>query len=466
VPRSIVIFCDGTGQRGGIFFDENRSNIYKLYRATRCGPDSSVNPVEQLTFYDPGIGTKPIGNTFIFNQYRRLHNLVSKATGLGLTLNMIECYAAIIRMWRPGDRIFLFGFSRGAYTVRAIGGVLSFCGVPTTMPDGSPLLRDEASTIRIAREAVKQVYQFTSSRKPELATPGQKVRLHQRELLASRFRSKYGAGDEQQSNTVPHFIGVFDTVASLANPIAIGALMVGFAALLVLAAWVFSFFALSFLWWTGVLLAFALFIGIVWYVRDHLKVPGALPGFSASETMHWTEFSMKFYDWRVSPRVGYARHAISIDENRSEFDRVPWGRVGGTNELDDKGVRRFEQVWFAGNHADVGGGYPENDSRLSDAALKWMLDAAMRVGLVHDQAWLSLFPDAAGPQHDERRRGIYRYSRPFIRTIRPEARLHQSVLDRFALPEVLQYDVFKPYRPEALRDHPQVRMYYITGASS
>ena len=157
MTRNIVIFADGTGQRGGIFFDENRSNIYKLYRATRCGPEYSVNPAEQLTFYDPGVGTKPIEGNFFFGLYRRLHNLVSQATGLGLTLNMIECYAAIIRMWRPGDRIFVFGFSRGAYTVRALGGVLSFCGVPTHMDDGSPLLRDEASTIRIAKEAVKDV---------------------------------------------------------------------------------------------------------------------------------------------------------------------------------------------------------------------------------------------------------------------------------------------------------------------
>jgi hypothetical protein len=212
MPRNIVIFADGTGQRGGIFFDENRSNIYKLYRATRCGPESSVNPAEQLTFYDPGIGTEPIEGNFFFRLYRRLHNLVSQATGLGLTLNMIECYAAIIRMWKPGDRIFLFGFSRGAYTVRAIGGVLSYCGVPIHMDDGSPLLRDEASTIRIAKEAVKDVYQFTSSRRRDAATPKQLMRMKQRDLLAARFREKYGSGDGEVSNTVPHFIGVFDTV--------------------------------------------------------------------------------------------------------------------------------------------------------------------------------------------------------------------------------------------------------------
>ena len=61
--RNIVIFSDGTGQRGGITFDERRSNIYKLYRATRCGPDSGVSPVEQVAYYDPGIGTVPGGHS-------------------------------------------------------------------------------------------------------------------------------------------------------------------------------------------------------------------------------------------------------------------------------------------------------------------------------------------------------------------------------------------------------------------
>jgi uncharacterized protein (DUF2235 family) len=47
-------------------------------------------------------------------------------TGLGITANMIDCYAALIRLWQLGDRIFLFGFSRGAYTVRCLAGVIVF----------------------------------------------------------------------------------------------------------------------------------------------------------------------------------------------------------------------------------------------------------------------------------------------------------------------------------------------------
>jgi uncharacterized protein (DUF2235 family) len=457
MPRNIVIFADGTGQRGGIFFDENRSNIYKLYRATRCGPESSVNPAEQLTFYDPGIGTEPVEGNFFFRLYRRLHNLVSQATGLGLTLNMIECYAAIIRMWKPGDRIFLFGFSRGAYTVRAIGGVLSYCGVPTHMDDGSPLLRDEASTIRIAKAAIKDVYQFTSSRRRDTATAKQLMRMKQRDLLAARFREKFGSGDGEVSNTVPHFIGVFDTVASLANPQAVAMFAALLALVLVAVSWALSYLAFSFLWWAGVLGAVAVVLAAAWYAGEHLKAPGPLPGYSARQTRHWTEFRMRFHDLKLSPRVPYARHAISIDENRAEFDRVRWF---GDRGVDENGVNKFEQVWFAGNHSDVGGSYPENDSRLSDTALQWMLDAATSVGLVHDQSWLRLFQDAAGPQHDEKRIGVYRHTRTLVRKVPPDAVLHQSVFDRFEVPEVLQYNMLKPYRPEALRDHGLVKHYF------
>src|ERR1700741_2558907 len=111
MAKNVIIYCDGTGQRGGVALDERRSNIYKLYRATRCGPDVNIDPLEQVTFYDPGIGSLPRGLGFFGSAWRFVSNIVSGATGLGLTANIIDCYAAVIRMWEPGDRIFLFGFS-------------------------------------------------------------------------------------------------------------------------------------------------------------------------------------------------------------------------------------------------------------------------------------------------------------------------------------------------------------------
>ena len=65
MAKNILIFSDGTGQSGGVTFDENRTNIYKLFRATRCGPDSTIDPSEQVAFYDPGLGS-PRDNHFTF----------------------------------------------------------------------------------------------------------------------------------------------------------------------------------------------------------------------------------------------------------------------------------------------------------------------------------------------------------------------------------------------------------------
>src|SRR5437868_4000659 len=77
MPKNVVIFSDGTGQAGGFRFDENRSNIYKLYRATRVAPDSSIDPGEQVAFYDPGLGSQADGPHLYARFLRWIYNLVS-----------------------------------------------------------------------------------------------------------------------------------------------------------------------------------------------------------------------------------------------------------------------------------------------------------------------------------------------------------------------------------------------------
>jgi uncharacterized protein (DUF2235 family) len=98
--KNVVIFSDGTGQAGGFRFDEKRSNIYKLYRATRCGPDSSVDPRDQVTFYDPGLGSQGDGMHVGGRMLRLIYNTVAQVTGFGITRNIVDCYAALIQLWR------------------------------------------------------------------------------------------------------------------------------------------------------------------------------------------------------------------------------------------------------------------------------------------------------------------------------------------------------------------------------
>ncbi|HED17756.1 MAG TPA: DUF2235 domain-containing protein [Gammaproteobacteria bacterium] len=77
-----------------------------------------------------------------------------------------------------------------------------------------------------------------------------------------------------------------------------------------------------------------------------------------------------------NPSVGVVRHAISIDERRALFRSNLWG--AGTDEQD------VLQVWFAGVHSDVGGGYPENESGLAKIAMQWMVEEAQKFGLLVD----------------------------------------------------------------------------------
>lgn len=167
---------------------------------------------------------------------------------------------------------------------------------------------------------------------------------------------------------------------------------------------------------------------------------------------------MRFYDNELNPAVKYAKHSLSIDETRADFAPVLW-----TNRDMNREDKHYEQIWFAGNHSDIGGSYPENEARLSDIALRWIVDAAAAVpnGIRIDGDVLQLYPSPAGPQHDEGKSGRYgRFWKKAPRSISRSAILHPSVCERFERSCVLQYDEMKPYRPENLRSHPEVKQYY------
>jgi hypothetical protein len=166
---------------------------------------------------------------------------------------------------------------------------------------------------------------------------------------------------------------------------------------------------------------------------------------------------MNFYDKSLDPNVGFARHAISIDESRNSFQRVPWG---DPTVHKSSTPRWFEQLWFAGNHSDIGGSYPENSARLSDISLQWMVDAATTVGLKINPTLFQLNPDPAGPQHDETKSSVFKYAKKLRRRIGHDFPLHPSVIDRFKADPVLHYDEVKPYRPDNLQEHDLVKPYY------
>jgi uncharacterized protein (DUF2235 family) len=486
MPKNVVIFSDGTGQVGGINFDEDRTNIYKMYRACRVAPDSRINPSEQVAFYDPGLGSVADGGHMVGRLGRWIYNKISQATGLGITANIVDGYAALIRLWRPGDKIYLFGFSRGAYTVRCLASVIGMCGIPEA--HGNEKIRlDLANSRRIARRAVKSVYQYTHSVQRKRATPRQRELLEQRAALARQFREDFKSSDPadpNKANVYPHFVGVFDTVSAIATPNSLGLLVTACLLVAAIAAgaiklnpepwsvpifgWLAPFHYLLVL--AGTIVIGAVFAGVVFLAKS-VKWVRDLPGHHWAKTIHLVQIKQQFRDFDLNEHAGYARHAISLDENRADFARVPWGFFDPKHEgRDDAGNPWFQQLWFAGNHADVGGGYPENESRLSDCALDWMVKEARKVGLRVDAKVLRLHPSCDGIQHDEVAVGFGLTTRLIGKTWKrglrripdPRTTVHESVYRRFECAEVLQYDVWAPYRPVALEPHHDFGWQYLT----
>lgn len=466
MPKNILVFSDGTGQGGGVILDERRSNVYKLYRATKSAPDTKISPDKQIAYYDPGLGSSQDNENIKFSWWRKIYNVLAQATGLGITQNIIDCYAFIVQHWEEGDRIYLYGFSRGAYTARCVGGVLARCGVPTE-ENGKPINRDAATARRIAKEAVVEVYQHAVGRRKERFEP-------QRKELAENFREKYSSeaiikGEKQSwSNEVPYFIGVWDTVAALGASwprlLAVFGLGIALIWAFVSSLWYFEWLP-EFLqklpystWVYGSLFVIAVLVALA-YLIQHIKMPLGLsdPWY---KTIHIRKWKMEFYDTYLNSRVRYAKHALSIDENRADFAKVAWT---DSTHSDQRGKPKdwFEQIWFAGVHSDVGGSYPETESRLSDAALDWMVErsTSAKYPILVDEHYLRLYPDGTGVQHDERKTGMLSWKFG-LRSIPNDAPLHPTVLERFKADAVVHYDEVKPYRPEALKFHNDVKKYF------
>ena len=472
MSKNIVIFSDGTGQAGGVRPDQNQSNIYKLYRASRTGPDSSIDPGEQIAFYDAGVGTEDDEGNIPLSPVRWFRKTWSGATGTGISRNIADCYEAILKHYEPGDRVFLFGFSRGAYTARCVGGVMALCGIPTQAADGTPLPRFGKALRRIANEAVADVYEHVSGSE-------EKKYVSERLEKARRFRAKYGSNDidGQQANVVPYFVGVFDTVAALGAPLPRMVLMLlglGVFAML-MAALVAGM--ISFLPWFTFMPAFLTVSSLIaaavgsGYLHRSLKTIHDFPN-EGDVSRHLAAWRFRFYDYSLNKRVRFARHALAIDETRKDFARVAWATVDDRPDRENE-PEWLRQVWFAGNHSDVGGSYAEDESRLADVSLHWMLEQVAELPhlLKVESTKLHLFPNPAGMQHCEVERlresypqWIPTWMRHFWeeepRKVPTDAPLHSSVLARCALPGTLHYGQLRAYRPRNLAQHTALNEFF------
>ena len=168
MPKNIVICCDGTGNEIG----ETISNVLKLYRI--------LNKTEQQrVYYNPGVGTIGLQNTWQrFKQ--NATGVFGLATGYGLDNDVLSAYRFLSETYEEGDQIWLFGFSRGAYTARSTAGFVRNCGI---------LRREHVDRI----DEAYALYRDKSSK------------THPRGMEATLFRRAYSC------ETRIHFIGVWDT---------------------------------------------------------------------------------------------------------------------------------------------------------------------------------------------------------------------------------------------------------------
>jgi hypothetical protein len=329
---------------------------------------------DQIALYDDGVGT---------SGFRPLQ-ILGGAFGWGLSRNVRDLYEFLCRHYREGDHIYVFGFSRGAFTARTLAALIAQCGV---LDCSKAMPRRGNGDIQLnTREGLKAGVKlaYKSYRRGYNGAPVARLTRWLRDRLLGPIPSPEAFRRDYSHAAKIRFVGVWDTVDAVGLPVDELSTMI-----------------------------------------DRIFYPHRFP------------------DQDLSPLVERACHAIAIDDERFTFHPVLW------NERGANGSGRITQVWFAGMHSDVGGGYPDND--LAHVSLQWMIgqakfDPRRGDGLRFDQDSLRAIEHRAlplGKMHDSRR-GVgvyYRYKPRHVaslcedldnRVLIPEPKIHAAVFERIA----------------------------------
>lgn len=362
--RRLTLCFDGTWNTV-----ESRTNVSRLFEAIL---DKGADGVEQLKFYDEGVGAAAEATT----PWTKVKDaLMGGIFGDGVQRNVLQAYCWLIDHYGDQDytddgrpEIFIFGFSRGAFTARLLAGLVGACGV--LKKDAVLALKDQyPDKDHPARRVVWNnpvVQQAWSHYKPgrsawrSLAWPGSATA----QSVAKTF-------DDGRRPVPIKLLGVWDTVGKYGIP-----------------------------------------------------------------TWRWGNGFFKpicFSDYTIGRHVLHARHAMAIDEHRNDFNVRPWTRASVSwvsKACAERGkplpCTMIKQRWFAGAHAQVGGGY-END-QLCHHPLRWMAEEAQAFGLGLRVAgakqtlrFAPLMRDHLAPvidSHAEFAYGLYRWlSDPIMRQI-------------------------------------------------
>ena len=316
VGKQIVICLDGTNNK---VKGADNTNVLRTYQMLLHG-----NPDKLVSFYQPGVGTFSAPGAWTVTG-RKVTKLLGLAFGVGLRQNLGNAYAFLMDHYEDGDEIFVFGFSRGAYTARALTGMLAAFGLFRPGAENLIPYAIEAMSRGDADTAPRPGVASAPAGDSDPVTPEQ----------ARPLPADAATGQERPSEKDWRLLFEFsDTFARRGG--------------------------------NGAIVVPVKFLGL-W---DTVEAAGTL-----RRQIQWPYT-------RHLPHVEVVRHAISIDEWRRPFAGYPvleLDPVAGVSPQD------LEQVWFSGVHSDVGGMFADG-ARLSDVPLKWMAQAAAAAGLLLDPA--------------------------------------------------------------------------------
>jgi uncharacterized protein (DUF2235 family) len=346
MAKNIIICSDGTGNTA---IKGRGTNVFKMFESAdlnshRFHPERTP----QVAIYDDGVGTESF----------KVLRILGGAAGYGLSRNVRQLYKELCRIYDPGDRIYLFGFSRGAFTVRSLTGFIGVCGIIDVARLGGSEDLDEL--VKHAYAVYRGCYR-TWLMKKLLGQPDRSV--------SAQFRQRHCHGDEKI-----RFIGVWDTVDAVGLPLHV------------------------------------------------------------SELVNKLIYQFKFPDLVLSRCVERAVHALAIDDERQSFHPLIWDE-----RTPLQSGQSIEQVWFAGVHSNVGGGYPKQGMSL--VTLDWMMREAEQAGLRFVPADRQFFREHANVDDKlyDARSGLgvfYRWMpRNIARMCRDsglQPKIHLSVLERAA----------------------------------
>jgi len=305
--KHIVICSDGTGNTA---IKGRGTNVFKLYEAVDLeGHRTDGKKPAQIGFYDDGVGTGRL----------KALAILAGAFGIGLSRNVRQLYTDLARVYEPGDRLFLFGFSRGAFTVRTLSGFIAACGIMDRRH------RECTSDDQLQRRVYRAYRAYRNRYGTRLMqlirggwTDAPESVVKVRRKWAVQHEGDRGGAEPWQ---VPiAFVGVWDTVDAVGFPV----------------PW------LADLWNTAV-------------------------------------YRFKFPDHVLGPMVERARHALAIDDERHTFHPLLWDEKPKDDHKKKPEPDRIKQVWFSGVHCNVGGGYPKQGMSL--VSLAWMMEEAEAAGL-------------------------------------------------------------------------------------